>query len=166
MLSMFRVEAFLFWPPSVDRANALPGTTEGGLLMIPKGLCQCGCGGVAPLAKQKISRLGLLRGEPRRFIHGHNRIKSAEEYRLDDFGCWIWLRGKDSDGYGGANLNGQRMSAHVKYYTIHKGRIPKGFEIDHLCRNHSCVNPEHLEAVTKVENVRRGLAARGYARKS
>lgn len=43
-------------------------------------------------------------------------------------------------------------------YELHKGSIPEGLELDHLCRNPRCVNPDHLEAVTHKENVRRGLS--------
>lgn len=48
------------------------------------------------------------------------------------------------------------VGAHCVSYEIHKGRIPIGTEIDHLCRNHGCVNPAHLEAVTHRVNVLRG----------
>lgn len=50
------------------------------------------------------------------------------------------------------------MRAHRFAYELHKGPIPKGLEIDHLCRNTLCVNPNHLEAVTHRENVRRGTS--------
>jgi hypothetical protein len=46
-------------------------------------------------------------------------------------------------------------------YELVVGPIPDGLEIDHLCRVPSCCNPEHLEAVTHAENMRRGAAARG-----
>jgi hypothetical protein len=44
---------------------------------------------------------------------------------------------------------------HRKHYEQFKGPIPDGLEIDHTCRNTRCVNPEHLEAVTHAENLRR-----------
>lgn len=73
--------------------------------------------------------------------------------------CWIW-RGKfDPQGYGVGFLygfsNGQATGAHRVAYYLVKGEIPKGLVLDHLCRNHPCVNPSHLEAVTQHENQRR-----------
>lgn len=77
--------------------------------------------------------------------------------------CWIWQRGT-SRGYGytyrwvGGRKQG--MGAHVFYYELAHGTMPEGLEIDHLCRNTLCVNPAHLEAVTRTENVRRSRATR------
>ena len=72
--------------------------------------------------------------------------------------CWPWKGATDKRGYGRFGLDRRHSSflAHVFAYDIVNGPIPKGLELDHLCRNHSCVNPAHLEAVTHRENIRRG----------
>jgi hypothetical protein len=77
-------------------------------------------------------------------------------------GCWIWAGSKDSKGYGqisSGGRQGRRVLAHRLSYTIAKGQIPEGLDLDHLCRNPACVNPDHLEPVTRGENTRRGNAA-------
>lgn len=68
--------------------------------------------------------------------------------------CWLWTAGT-RNGYG-AIYDGQRNNyAHRLSYILHKGEIPKGYHIDHLCFTPRCVNPDHLEAVTQRENNRR-----------
>ena len=69
--------------------------------------------------------------------------------------CWEWIACLDSKGYGRFKLNGKSQRSHRLSYENTKGIIPK--ELDHLCRNRKCVNPNHLEAVTRKENCRRGL---------
>lgn len=70
-------------------------------------------------------------------------------------GCWEWIAVKDSKGYGCFWRNYVMQSAHRVAYELTKGAIPEGLDIDHLCMNRACVNPEHLEAVTHHVNIRR-----------
>lgn len=64
-------------------------------------------------------------------------------------GCWIWL-GCTSGGYGLFGIaTSKSAKAHRIAYEIAYGPIPDGLQIDHLCRNPTCVNPCHLEAVTQ-----------------
>lgn len=78
--------------------------------------------------------------------------------------CWVWQGKKDKKrGYGKTS---EGLLAHRVCFTAFAGQIPDGLVLDHLCRNTSCVNPEHLEAVTQGENVRRGLAGENSRRKT
>lgn len=78
--------------------------------------------------------------------------------RVDKSGtCWEW-QGPTSGGYGVIGAGGRKcplIRTHRLSYELLKGPIPDGLEIDHLCKNRRCCNPEHLEAVTKAENLRR-----------
>lgn len=78
-------------------------------------------------------------------------------------GCLVWSGCVDKDGYGKVrvNLNGKLVFlAHRMAYIHFVGEIPDGMELDHKCRNRSCVNHEHLEPVTHIENVNRGVYPR------
>jgi hypothetical protein len=72
--------------------------------------------------------------------------------------CWNWSGTKDRLGYTHFQSPISQL-AHVFSFFLHKGSIPKGLEIDHLCRNRGCVNPDHLEAVTRKQNMERAAAA-------
>lgn len=72
--------------------------------------------------------------------------------------CWIWKGATSKKGYGSVHTFPKPTAAHRFSYAIHKGQIPKGLTIDHLCRVPSCVNPDHLEAVTGRINTLRGFS--------
>lgn len=77
-----------------------------------------------------------------------------------DGGCWNWL-GPNSGGYGVFHLDledARKVIAAHHFILDHVGRPrPEGLEVDHLCMNKSCVNPEHLEWVTHRENIKRAV---------
>ena len=74
--------------------------------------------------------------------------------------CWLWARNVISSkcDYGKIFINGKYKLAHRVVYESLVGPIPEGMDMDHLCRVPRCVNPQHLEPVTRSENVRRGMA--------
>lgn len=67
--------------------------------------------------------------------------------------CWIWVGYVHHNGYGAFKHRGRRRPASVWAWMLRHGReVPTGLEIDHLCRNTVCVNPDHLEAVMPIVN--------------
>lgn len=76
----------------------------------------------------------------------------------DPDSCWNWAGPIFNNGYGmwivGRSL---QRGAHIESYNRYVGQVEKGLELDHLCRNRACVNPKHLEPVTKVVNILRGI---------
>ena len=69
--------------------------------------------------------------------------------------CWIWQLRTDRNGYGITRHQDASTTAHRAVYLEIVGPIPKGLELDHLCRVRCCVNPNHVEPVTHAENMRR-----------
>lgn len=84
----------------------------------------------------------------------------------DETGCWLWTAGINGRGYGNITADGRTRSAHRVAYEEWIGPIPAGLDLDHLCRVRHCVNPDHLEPVTRRENLVRGatLVAEQVAR--
>jgi hypothetical protein len=72
--------------------------------------------------------------------------------------CWLW-QAHAKRGYGRFRSNGRMVVAHRWAYEQLRVEVPPGLELDHLCRNPSCVNPWHLEPVTHAVNVSRAARA-------
>lgn len=93
-------------------------------------------------------------------VSHEERIAAAT--RVDENGCWIWVRSIDKQGYGtcSATIDTKRKTyrAHRYVYEVIRGSIPGDLGLDHLCRITVCVNPDHLEPVTFAENMRRRYA--------
>lgn len=150
--------------------------------------CGCGCGQLAPLSALTDRRRGVRKGDPLRFVNGHNTTIPADvehDYVVEDHGydtpCWIWQKTQAGEGYGFAQRNGQRTMAHRFYYEQYVGPVPKGADIHHRCEVKLCVNPAHLKPVTRtvhaclledprskltIDDVRAIRAARGFSRRA
>lgn len=84
----------------------------------------------------------------------------ARVARETEDGCWEWDRA-DLAGYGSQFVfDGRRTLPHRWAYSFLRADIPEGLELDHLCRNRRCVNPWHLEPVTRRENAMRGIGSK------
>lgn len=74
-------------------------------------------------------------------------------------GCWNWRGGTSGTGRGGGygrmNLDGHTVAVHIAVFTNCFGLVPGNKQIDHICENRLCCNPDHLDLVTHLENQRR-----------
>jgi hypothetical protein len=82
--------------------------------------------------------------------------------------CWHWTGATSSNGYGTFAMDARRgrerhMTAHRAAWELLVGPIPAGYVVDHLCKVPHCVNPDHLEPVSQLENVRRGWRSKRVA---
>ncbi|MET8694708.1 HNH endonuclease [Streptomyces bauhiniae] len=79
-----------------------------------------------------------------------------EKIREDEAGCWIWTGTRVGTGYGQIDIAGRKRPAHRVVYEFLVCEIPEGLDLDHLCRVRHCVNPWHLDPVTRQVNIIRG----------
>ena len=108
----------------------------------------------------------------RLFFRGHEQ--ATFEHRFFEkcwydpsTGCIEWMATHDRHNYGRFCIGNGRMGQAARVaYEMARGPIPAVLHIDHLCRNHPCVNPEHLEAVMPRENTRRGTSPTAIARRT
>ena len=71
----------------------------------------------------------------------------------EETGCWIWMASRKPKGYGSFyGKVGSTDQAHRWAWMLYRGPIPDGMMIDHICRVHACVNPDHLRVVTARQN--------------
>ncbi len=68
--------------------------------------------------------------------------------------CWLWTAYINKFGYGVIGTYDKKTAlAHRVSFELTKGPIPEGLEINHLCEVKNCINPDHLEAITRAEHI-------------
>lgn len=90
----------------------------------------------------------------------HERI--IARVLVTEGGCWEFQGARDPRGYGRVQL-GRGIGTALTHRVIwekHRGPIPGGLTLDHLCANPPCCNPDHLEPVTLAENTSRQWSER------
>ena len=83
-----------------------------------------------------------------------DRLVAGMKLRSD--GCWIWMKGKDKDGYGLERMPGTRLTrrAHRMSWEVRNGAIPAGLMVLHRCDEPSCINPGHMFLGTALDNAK------------
>lgn len=96
-----------------------------------------------------MKRLTLNRAE---------RARITRQITVTADGCWEWKGRTNRNGYGWAQKTpGEdfRVVHRIMWEDAHNAPVPDGLQLDHLCRNRLCCNPEHLEPVSNAENTTR-----------
>jgi hypothetical protein len=115
----------------------------------------------APSRPGNVSRMGLPIPRAPNGPRGFRAVPAAERFSDRYFsepncGCWLWLGALNDKGY--ACFESEHGQTGHRFAYIHFiGPVLEGLVLDHKCRTRSCVNPWHLEAVTNLENIRRGV---------
>ena len=115
------------------------------------------CGTCYNRASKYKRETGVNIAPPRTRLSGPEYLENS---RGPSGQCWPWSGPLSSHGYGVHMVGKERVYAHRAAYEQEHGPIPEGMTIDHTCRVRSCVNPDHLEAVTRGENLRRAVPYR------
>ena len=94
-------------------------------------------------------------------------VRLFGRFDRNENGCWLYTGPQDRHGYGKISEGNihkgtfKTYAAHRLAYTLTKGEIPKGLQIDHLCANPTCIRPSHLSLCTGKENMRRHFERTG-----
>jgi hypothetical protein len=133
----------------------------------PKGVYQRNCEACGAVFMANSYRLNIGQGRfcSRKCYHQNHPYVPLEtrfwKMVKKSRGCWEWIGSLTPQGYGQISGRPQvkrALLAHRVSWALANGKVPKGLQLDHLCRNRKCVNPQHLEPVTSRINVLRGIS--------
>ncbi len=92
----------------------------------------------------------------------HDSLRFWSKVEKHGSNCWEWCGHTKTIGYGNFYLDGKSVLAHRVSYCMHIGGDIDGLDIHHTCENKSCVNPDHLEAVSRKQHIALTPASKGY----
>lgn len=84
----------------------------------------------------------------------------AKVHTNPETGCWEWIAARNNKGYGVVCISKRLHLVHRVAWQAYHGPIADGLTVDHLCGTKVCVNPEHMEIVTRSVNGQRGRPRR------
>lgn len=136
-------------------------------------LCECGCGQPAPIAPHTNPKVGRVKGQPMRFVNGHQSLGHVRPRKLidptirfwkkvDKHGpihptlgteCWLWTGYQMPFGHGQLNVGDKIVLTHRFSWELHHGPIPEGLSVLHHCDVPNCIRPDHLFLGTQKDNV-------------
>ncbi len=120
------------------------------------GLCNCGCNLPAPIAKTTARNLGIVKGEPLRFINGHHNLL-PESYTVEDRGhdtpCYVFRNAKGK-GYGYVHRGGKFIYVHRYFWERENGPLREGRQLHHECGVKNCVRLSHLTPLLVTDHQR------------
>ncbi len=101
---------------------------------------------------------------PKGVFTRHPELTNEERFWLrvgspDNNGCRQWLGFINENGYGTITFKGHTEKAHRVAFELSGHKLLDGYDLDHLCRNRGCVNPDHLEVVDRRTNLLRGVGS-------
>jgi hypothetical protein len=95
---------------------------------------------------------GEISGLPKRYILGHyNTFRIEDCYTIDpEKGCHLWAGRLSDAGYARARIGGRTWLIYKYVWEQQNGPTPEGYDLHHRCEIKRCINPDHIELLTRA----------------